>query len=559
MQSSTRSLPSPAGSVTAIGTHDNKPHHVDHLEITTTAGEMPVSVANDLKVSLFTAIRQNPRLTLLGIWLMLTYLLFGYEIVFLGSIASLPGFQSVFGVPENTSKTGFIIPTSWLSIWSVSGPLGGMIGAFLSGWLQERIGRRPVLGLSGIIQAATVAICYLSDQAPTDNGRRGLYFVGKFTQGIAVNSVLCVAQTYSSEVLPPRLRGPVLAMPSIFTILGEIIGAVIIQSRVTIAGPASYRVPIAVQWAFSAIPLLLVMVLPESPAWLLRKGKENDAVDSSHKLQGSRAVARSGDHMMGYLREVLALEAAESTSRLELSYLDCFRREHGNLRRTAIVIFANFIPQLFGQAFLGHTTYVLEVTGMTASTASAWFTGGAVVSLVANLVALWLVTKIGRRSMLLSTLGFIWLMWLMAGIAGVFNSIASSWVLATASTLVNTAASLGAWPVSYIVSAEVSSLSLRAHTQSISIFIHSAVTVIFSAFLPYLYNKTAANLGGKIGFVYVGFVTIAVVVSWWIIPDMKDRTPAEIDAMFEIKLSARKFKQFSFLSIDEKPAHIVQH
>ena len=61
--------------------------------MTTTAHTMPVSVANSLKVSLFTAVRRNPRLTLLGFWLMLNFLLFGYELVFLGSIASLPGFQ----------------------------------------------------------------------------------------------------------------------------------------------------------------------------------------------------------------------------------------------------------------------------------------------------------------------------------------------------------------------------------------------------------------------------------------------------------------------------------
>ena len=132
-------------------------------------------------------------------------------------------------------------------------------------------------------------------------------------------------------------------------------------------------------------------------------------------------------------------------------------------------------------------------------------------------------------------------------------------MLATASTLVNAAAALGAWPVSYIVAAEASSLSLRAQTQGISVFVNSAVTVIFASFLPYLYNTTAANLGGKIGFVYVGFVTIALVVSWWIVPDMKDRTPAEIDEMFEIGLPARKFKQYSFPSVDEKSAGVVEH
>lgn len=60
---STRSLPSPAGSVTAVRTHDDKSQHVDHLEleITTTAHTLPVSAANSQKMSLFTAVRQNPR------------------------------------------------------------------------------------------------------------------------------------------------------------------------------------------------------------------------------------------------------------------------------------------------------------------------------------------------------------------------------------------------------------------------------------------------------------------------------------------------------------------
>lgn len=102
-------------------------------------------------------------------------------------------------------------------------------------------------------------------------------------------------------------------------------------------------------------------------------------------------------------------------------------------------------------------------------------------------------------------------------------------------------------------------MSLRAQTQGISVFVHSAVTVIFSAFLPYLYNSTAANLGGKIGFIYFGFVTIGIVVAWWIIPDMKDRTPAEIDEMFEIGLPARKFKQYSSPSVDGKSACVVEH
>lgn len=90
---STRSPPSLAGSVTAVKTHDDNSQHVDCFEVATIAHALPVSAANNPKISLFTAVRQNPRLSLLSLWLMLIFLLYGYEVVFLGSIASLPGFQ----------------------------------------------------------------------------------------------------------------------------------------------------------------------------------------------------------------------------------------------------------------------------------------------------------------------------------------------------------------------------------------------------------------------------------------------------------------------------------
>lgn len=91
--SSSRRLLSLIGSVTAVRTHDDKSQHVDYLEMTTTTHSLPISAANSQKMSLFAAVQQNPRLSLLSFWLMLNFLLFGYELVFLGSIASLPGFQ----------------------------------------------------------------------------------------------------------------------------------------------------------------------------------------------------------------------------------------------------------------------------------------------------------------------------------------------------------------------------------------------------------------------------------------------------------------------------------
>ena len=95
------------------------------------------------------------------------------------------------------------------------------------------------------------------------------------------------------------------------------------------------------------------------------------------------------------------------------------------------------------------------------------------------------------------------------------------------------------------MAAEASTLSLRAKVQGISVMVQGLSTAIFAFFLPYLYNYDAADLGAQMGFIFVGFALIALVISWLCVPDMKDRTPVEIDKMFEMGLSTRKFEHFS--------------
>jgi hypothetical protein len=116
--------------------------------------------------------------------------------------------------------------------------------------------------------------------------------------------------------------------------------------------------------------------------------------------------------------------------------------------------------------------------------------------------------------------------------------------MVVALTLVTGIASLGVWPVSYIIGAETSLLSLRAKTQGIGWCANGLGTGLFAFFLPYIYNPGSGNLAGKVGFVYSGFAALALTVSWLIIPEMKDRTPAEVDRMFELGLPAWQFRKF---------------
>lgn len=100
----------------------------------------------------------------------------------------------------------------------------------------------------------------------------------------------------------------------------------------------------------------------------------------------------------------------------------------------------------------------------------------------------------------------------------------------------------GSWPASHVVAAEASSLQLRAKTQGIGWFTSGVGTAVFAIILPYIYNADQGNLRAKTGFVMAGFAAVATIAVWLAIPEMKGRTPMEIDRMFSLRLRTREFK-----------------
>lgn len=94
-----------------------------------------------------------------------------------------------------------------------------------------------------------------------------------------------------------------------------------------------------------------------------------------------------------------------------------------------------------------------------------------------------------------------------------------------------------AWPML----TEISTSVLRAHTQALSTLVQGVVGTTWSFVLPYLVNPDEANLEGKIAFIYAGILGVCAVVSFFIIPETKGRTFAQVDLLFQSGVPARKF------------------
>jgi hypothetical protein len=112
---------------------------------------------------------------------------------------------------------------------------------------------------------------------------------------------------------------------------------------------------------------------------------------------------------------------------------------------------------------------------------------------------------------------------------------------------------IGVWPASFAIGAETSSLQLRAKTQGIGWFVSALTSTVSGLCLPYVFNPDEGNLRGKTGFTYAASCAVGVVISYFLIPEMKGRSVNEIDRMFELKLGAREFKKWKHEGEERSP------
>ncbi|OAK97185.1 MFS general substrate transporter [Phaeosphaeriaceae sp. SRC1lsM3a] len=459
-------------------------------------------------------------------------LLYGYDNVVVGTVSAMPLFQRDFGV---FFEGAWILPSGWLAAWNVASPLGAMAGSLGGGWLNDKIGRRRALGMNAFLAAIGVAIMYVSYLPADINGRRVCFMMGKFFQGIAIGGLMSATQTYMSEILPPVLRGSGMALFPAITLLGQLTGAAVIYGALN--KDNGYAVVFGSQWPFSAVPMFVAFLIPESPAWYVRKRE----MEKAHKAQ-ARLDPPGVDTSVVVAKILATIEHEELSAKS--TFVECFHKR--NIRRTFIVMWANTLTNIFGLNLLGKASYFLQLVGMKANLSIIFLILGIVLGLIANVISIWIMSRVGRRTCVLSTLSVAVLLWASMGIA---NSTpmkpAVTWYTAASMMMSVVVCGIGVWPASYAISAETSSLQLRSKTQGIGWATSAFTTTISGLVLPYVFNPDEGNLRGKTGYTYAGACFMGVVVSYFLIPEMKGRTINEIDRMFELKLKAREFKHWA--------------
>ncbi|KAM5373899.1 hypothetical protein ACJZ2D_006728 [Fusarium nematophilum] len=503
------------------------PQASQHEEIRQDAAlALPASTANEnLKFRDFWV---NRRVLTFCLVIYLLPINFGYEVSMMGKLLAVTPFAEQFGyMVEGT----FVIAARDQQILNAANTIGIFVSAFLTGIVSDFIGRKKTIIIACIICVGGVILQYFSTSIM-------MLFAGKVVATLGFGLGHSLGPVFVAELAPVQMRGLCLALVNTMITLGQWLNSLVVYACKKNVTDMAWRIPIITQIIPPGLLLLNLLLLPESPTWLLIKGRRDDAAKAYRRFNGPNF-----DVDAALAVATVAIEKEEEAKKHAQSskWLECFQGT--NLRRTTIIVMVYLSQQFIGVGFIsGYLTYYFRLAGVNDPLAIGQAANA--IQLFGNMCSWPLVDRLGRRPMIVG--GCFTMTSLLLVIGGISTIGSGPALSATVAFMVIWGflyqATLGA--VAYSIGGETASVQLRQKTYSINIMVSTAVSCMWTQVMPYLINTDQANLGGKICFVFFGFSVPMCVYLYFCLPELKGRNYAEVQEMFENRVPAKKFKTY---------------
>jgi SP family arabinose:H+ symporter-like MFS transporter len=267
---------------------------------------------------------------------------------------------------------------------------GTVLGALFGGWPTDRFGRKRTLLCIGVLYVTSALGCAFSNGVV-------MFIVARVLGGIGIGISTVAAPLYISEIAPPKYRGRLAGMFQ-FNIVFGILIAFASNALLSGLGENAWRWMLGVAAVPSVIYTVLCFPIPESPRWLIgKKGDraagvkvlkliEPDATPAKIEADADTILAASSERVVS---------AKFWTWRLRVPIMLAF-----------LVAFFN---QLSGiNAILYFAPRIFEMTGLGAKAALLQSVGIGVTNLIFTFVGLWLIDRLGRRTLLfIGSFGYI--------------------------------------------------------------------------------------------------------------------------------------------------------
>ncbi|KAH7176295.1 alpha-glucosides permease MPH2/3 [Dactylonectria macrodidyma] len=484
----------------------------------------------EINMGVLEAVRAYPMASLWAFVMSCTIIMESYCVFLAGNFIAVPKFERQYGIRSPTDPLEWFIESKWQSALQVGGPLGALIGVVIAGPITSRIGYRWATISGLMLLNAFIFIFYFAKSLP-------IMLLAQLLEGIPWGIFIANAPAYCSEIVPIQLRAPATQMLQMFWAIGAIIVGAVTYVYNEDTTEDAYRIPIALQWMFPTPLAILIFCAPESPWWLVRKGRLDDAVRAVGRL-GRSSVIENASETVAMMRRTIELEKTET----EPNLLELFQ---GTDRyRTLIVCGVYAAQNLTGNLIANQAVYFFKQAGIKTDTAFALGLITSALQTVMVMLSWILTTYLGRRTIYVwgSAINVVFLIAL--GIAGsVGASTAASLAQASLGLIVSVLFTLGPAPASWVFIGETSAIRLRPLTTGIGRGCYYIVNIPCIFMASYMLNPEYGNMGGKCGYVWGATGLICTVLAFIYLPEMKNRSYREIDIMFKRKIPARKWKK----------------
>jgi MFS transporter, SP family, arabinose:H+ symporter len=408
------------------------------------------------------------------------------------------GFDTVvISGAEKTIQTLWGLSPGLHGIAMASALYGTVVGSLLGGWPADRFGRKATLLWIGVLYFVGAVGSALAPNVAT-------FIAARVIGGLGIGISTVVAPMYISEIAPPKHRGRLAGMFQ-FNIVFGILIAFVSNALLAGIGDNAWRWMLGVAAFPSFLYAVFCFGLPESPRWLLsRKGDREAALQVLQRIEPDASQAE----IAAQADEIISASSQQASS------------GHFWTRRLSkpilLAILIAFFNQMSGiNAILYFAPRIFELTGLGAKAALLQSVGIGVTNLVFTFVGLWLIDRLGRRTLLyIGSFGYITSLGLVAW--AFFTSHFS--IVPVCIFAFIAAHAIGQGAVIWVFISEIFPNRHRAEGQTLGSFTHWIFAALLTTFFPRMVSSFPP------GYVFSFFAGMMVLQLLWVktmVPETK--------------------------------------
>ncbi|KAI6779013.1 Maltose permease-like protein [Emericellopsis cladophorae] len=464
----------------------------------------------------------------------------GFDMTLINNLYAYPPFQRKFGAEQPDGS--YQLTAAWQAGLSNGALTGQILGLFLNGIVAERYGYRKTIIGALTACVAFIFIIFFAESLP-------MLLAGEVLIGFPWGVFQTLAPTYAAEVCPVHLRAYLTTYVNLCWVMGQFLASAVLKSMLSRDDKWGYKIPFALQWIWPVPIAIGVFLAPESPWWLVRKGRLEDAKRSLIRLTDRHSLSNfKPDETISMMVHTNEMEKEETSG---TSYSDLFKGV--NLRRTEIVCAAWMVQSWCGASLIGYSTYFYQNAGLATSASFSMSLAQYGIGAIGTIISWFLITKFGRRTLYFSG-ECIMIVFLLAIACASFageNNVPSQWAIGSMLLIFAFTYQSTVGPVCYSLVSEMTSTRLRTKSVVMARNCYNISNLITNAFTPNMLNPTAWNWGAKTAFFWAGTCFVCAIWTYFRLPEPKGRTFAELDILFEQRVSARKFASTVVDRVDE--------